>query len=83
MRWIPSWLLWILPGPSVARRPQNPVDERLMRRVKAQGRSVNDVLAVRGREAVERERRKELRRRALREGDFERAEKLGSDANRN
>jgi len=71
MRWIRRWLRWILPGPSVARRPENPVDERLMQRIKAQGRSVNDILPVRGPKAVERERKRRELRDAYRAGDLD------------
>jgi len=64
------WRWYFDDGPSVARRPENPVDERLMQRIKAQGRSVNDILPVRGPKAVERERKRRELRDAYRAGDL-------------
>ena len=73
MRWIPRWLRWILPGPSVARRPENPVDERLMQRVAEAARELPaDAPSL----AVIRERKRWRLRRAYRSGDLEEVRRL-------
>lgn len=67
------WRWYFNDGPSVARRPENPVDERLMQRVAEAARELPaDAPSL----AVIRERKRWRLRRAYRSGDLEEVRRL-------